>query len=263
MPGKWAAPPFVESPVEELRLRNIYYDTLLRHLPAGEKRVERIVHGVSWTAAVLSDGQAGVAMHTVGESRPRTLESLVGLPAAEAARACLSWNMEEAGEGMAVLNACYNTPGRMEELGCRYTESALEGVELAGRRLAFVGHLLHHSGITQTLAQKARDYFILEREPKPGDYPDAACEYLLPDCDVAVITGSAWVNKTMPRLLELTRGKDVILTGPTVPLCPALLDLGIRRLNGCAILEAEAMLEKIRLQRCSVGPFARYFTLGR
>ena len=249
--------------MEELRLRNIYYDTLLKNLPAEGKRVERVVRGVSWTAAVLSDGQAGVAMHTTGESRPRMLESLVGLPAAEAAKACLSWNLEEAGEGMAVLNACYNTPARMEELGCRYTESALEGVELAGRRLGMVGHLLHHSGITEGLAQQARDYFVLEREPKPGDYPDSACEYLLPDCDVALITGSAWVNKTMPRLLELTRGKDVVLTGPTVPLCPQLLDLGIRRLNGCAIVDPEGMLEKIRLQRCSVSPFARYFTLGR
>lgn len=242
---------------------NIYYETLLKNLPAEDRRVEQIVRGVSWTAAVLSDGQAGVAMHTAGESRPRMLESLVGLPAAEAARACLSWNMEEAGEGMAVLNACYNTPVRMERLGCRYTESALEGVDLAGKRLGMVGHLLHHSGVTEALAQSAKETVILEREPKPGDYPDSACEYLLPDCDVALITGSAWVNKTMPRLLELTRGKDVILTGPTVPLCPELLDLGIRRLNGCVIVEPEAMLEKIRLQRCSVGPFARYFTLGK
>ena len=249
--------------MEDLSLLNIYYETLLKNLPAGDKRVERIVRGVSWTAALLSDGQAGVAMHTTGESRPRMLESLVGLPAAEAARACLSWNLEEAGEGMAVLNACYNTPQRMEELGCRCNESALEGVDLAGKRLGFVGHLVHHSGITESLAQQAKDYFILEKEPKPGDYPDSACEYLLPDCDVAVITGSAWVNKTMPRLLELTRGKDVILTGPTVPLCPQLLEMGIRRLNGCAIVEPEAMLEKIQQQRCSVGPFARYFTLGK
>ena len=244
-------------------MRNIYYDTLLKNLPAGDKRVERIVRGVSWTAALLSDGQAGVAMHTTGESRPRMMESLVGLPAAEAARACLSWNLEEAGEGMAVLNACYNTPQRMEELGCRCNESALEGVDLAGKRLGFVGHLVHHSGVTEELVSRAGDYFILEKEPKPGDYPDSACEYLLPDCDVAVITGSAWVNKTMPRLLELTRGKDVILTGPTVPLCPQLLEMGIQRLNGCAIVEPEAMLEKIQQQRCSVGPFARYFTLGK
>ncbi len=239
-----------------------FYTLLLDGIET-DAAVARIVRGVSWTAAVLSDGQAGVAMHTAGESVPRMLDTLVGLPAREAAQAVLSWNLEEAGEGMAVINACCNTEERIEALGCVYTDGALSGIPLEGRRLGMVGHLIHHSGVTGTLAARAKEYFILEREPKEGDYPDSACEYLLPDCDVALITGSAWVNKTMPRLLELTRGKDVILTGPTVPLCPQLLDLGIRRLNGCAILEAEAMLEKIRLQRCSVGPFARYFTLGR
>lgn len=239
-----------------------FYEILLRELPAGELRVERIVRGVAWTAAVLSDGQAGVAMHTLGESRPRLFDTLVGLPAAQAARAVLSWNLEEAGEGMAVVNACCNTDARIEALGCRYTGSSLEGIELSGRRVGFVGHLLHHGGLTEELVARARDYFILEREPKAGDYPDSACEYLLPDCDVAVITGSACVNKTMPRLLELARGAQIVLTGPTVPLCPALLGLGISRLNGSAIVDRDGMLEAIVRERCSVNAFSRHFTLG-
>lgn len=240
-----------------------FYDILLRELPADGLRVARIVHGVAWTAALLSNGQAGVAMHTPGETRPRLYETLEGLPAAEAARAVLSWNLEEAGEGMAVVNACCNTEARIEALGCSYTDSALSGIELSGKRLGMVGHLIHHSGVTEQLAAQARDCFILEREPKPGDYPDTACEMLLPDCDVALITGSAAVNKTMPRLLELCKNAETILTGPTVPLCPELLALGIRRLNGCAITDAEGLLEKIVRERCSVSPFCRYFTLER
>lgn len=239
-----------------------FYETLLRELPDGDARVERIVRGVAWTAAVLSDGQAGVAMHTPGESRPRMFPTLVGLPAAEAARAVLSWNLEEAGEGMAVINACCNTEERIEALGCRYTGSSLEGLALSGRTLGFVGHLLHHGGLTEELAAQAKEYFILEREPKAGDYPDSACEFLLPGCDVAVITGSACVNKTMPRLLELARGAEIILTGPTVPLCPALLDLGIRRLNGSAITDRDGMLNGIVRERCSVNAWSRHFTLG-
>ena len=240
----------------------VFYDTLLRQLPDRELRVERIVRGVAWTAAVLSNGQAGVAMHTLGESRPRMFPTLLGLPAGEAARAMLSWNLEEAGEGMAVANACFNTEARLEALGCRYTGSSLEGIELAGRRVGFVGHLLHHGGLTEELVAQAKSYFILEREPKDGDYPDPACEYLLPDCDVAVITGSACVNKTMPRLLELARGARIVLTGPTVPLCPALLELGISRLNGCAIVDREGMLDRIVRERSSVNAYARHFTLG-
>ena len=226
-----------------------------------EARVERVVRGVSWTAALLSDGQAGVAMRTAGESIPRRFETLEGLPAKEAARAVLSWNLEEASEGMAVVNACLNRPERMERLGCFYTDSALEGVELAGRTVGFVGHLLRHGGTTEKLAASAKEYFIVEREPKPGDYPDSACEYLLPRCEVAVITGSAWVNKTMPRLLELTKDALTILTGPTVPLCPALFSLGIGRLNGQVITEPEAMLRKIAEERCSVNAFSRHWTL--
>ena len=247
---------------EETLLNTDFYELLFAHLPDGELRVERIVRGVSWTAAVLSNGQAGVAMHTAGETRPRMLETLVGLPAREAARAALSWNLEEAGEGMAVLNACYNTEARIEALGCRYTASALEGLDLAERTVGFVGHLVHHSGITEQLIAAAKQVYILEREPKPGDYPDSACEYLLPRCDVVVVTGSAWVNKTMPRVLELSQNARIILTGPTVPLCPALLERGVSRLNGCAITDRDGMLAKIVRERTSVNAFCRHFTLG-
>ncbi len=239
---------------------HVYYDLLLSGIECDAK-VSRVVRGVSWTAAVLSDGQAGVAMRTAGESVPRSYETLVGLPAREAARAVLSWNLEEASEGMAVVNACYNREERMRACGTFYTDSALSGLALAGKKVGFVGHLLHHSGITEQLVSEAREYFILEREPKSGDYPDSACEYLLPDCDVVVITGSASVNKTMPRLLTLSQNAQIILTGPTVPLCPALLTLGISRLNGQAITERDAMLARIVECRTSVNAFSRHWTL--
>ena len=237
-----------------------FYSLLLDGIET-EATVARIVRGVSWTAAVLSDGQAGVAMHTAGESFPRMFESLLNLPAREAAQAVLSWNLEEASEGRAVVNACYNRPSRMESESTFYTDSALSGIDLSGRTVGFVGHLLHHSGITEQLVSAAKEVFILEREPKPGDYPDSACEYLLPGCDVVVITGSAAVNKTMPRLLELAQNAQIILTGPTVPLCPALFSLGIDRLNGQVITERDAMLKKIVEGRTSVNAFSRHWTL--
>ncbi len=80
---------------------------------------------------------------------------------------------------------------------------------------------------------------------------------------MVVITGSASVNKTMPRVLELSRNALTILTGPTVPLCPALFGLGIARLNGQAIVEPEGMLQRIVEKRTSVNAFARHWTLDR
>ena len=244
-------------------IENEYYDILLSGMD-NSLSVTEIVHGVSWTAAVLSNGQTGVAMHTAGETRPRMRESLVGIGARQAAEAALSWNFEEAGEGMAVVNAFYNTVERAAQFGCHYTDSALEGIDLAGKTVGFVGHLIRHSGITEKLVAPAKEVFILEREPKPGDYPDSACEYLLPRCDVVVITGSAAVNKTMPRLLQLSQRARIVLTGPTVTLCLPLMErFGIARLNGQAVTERESMLRAIVEKRCSVNPYCQHFTLDR
>lgn len=237
-----------------------YYDTLLDCLPdAGQ--VKKIVRGVSWTAALLENGQAGVAMHTEGESRPRMLDTLEGLPVRRAAEAALSWNLEEASEGMAVINACFNTEARADALGCFYTANALEGIDVAGKTVGFVGHLISHSGITEQLLAPAKEFFIMEREPKPGDYPDSACEYLLPRCDLVVITGSASVNKTMPRLLELSHNAEIVLTGPTVTLCPELFSHGVSRLNCQFITDAPGMLDLIVQKRTSVNAFSRHCTL--
>ena len=242
-----------------------YYDVLLDTLPADSPlTVARIVRGVSWTAAVLSDGRCGVGMHTTGESFPRRFETLEGLPLRLAAEALLSWNFEEASEGMAVINAWYNTAAHGEALGCGYTESALTGLDLSGRTVGFVGHLVRHSGITEELLSPAKAWYIMEREPKPGDYPDSACEYLLPECDLVVVTGSAAINKTMPRILELSRNAEIVLTGPSVTLCPELLAaFSLRRLNTQAITEVAPMLDKIVRERSSVNAFSRHFTLDR
>ena len=242
-----------------------YYDILLDSIPAdAQPRVARIVRGVSWTAALLSDGRCGVGMHTAGESVPRRFDTLEGLPLRRAAEALLSWNLEEASEGMAVVNAWLNTPESAEAQGCFYTENALAGIDLRGRTVGFVGHLVRHSGINEAMLAPTKSWYILEREPKPGDYPDSACEYILPDCDLVVITGSAAINKTLPRLLELSREAEIVLTGPSVSLCPALLDaFPIRRLNAQCITDSVPMLGQIVRERCSVNAYSRHFTLDR
>ena len=233
-----------------------YYEFILHDLPES-LTVQELVHGISWTAAVLSDGRTGVAMHTAGETVPRMFGTLTGLTLAEAAKAVMSWNMEEASEALAAVNAYYNTP----DCGFVAPEvKTLDGIEIAGRTVGMVGHMIGHSNITAELLAPAKALYIMDREEKPGAMPDSACEYVLPLCDLVIITGSAAVNKTMPRLLELSRNADhVVLTGPSVTCCPALLELGITRLNGRIITEPEAMLRAIVEKRMSVNRFSLTF----
>ena len=236
-----------------------YYEILRQGLP-DTLSVRELIHGISWTAAVLSDGRTGVAMHTAGETVPRMFTDMTGLPLSEAGKALMSWNMEEASEALAAVNAWYNTA----DCGCAAPEArTLDGIDVRGRTIGMVGHMLGHSNITAELLSPAAALYIMDREEKQGAMPDSACEYFLPLCDLVIITGSAAINKTLPRLLELSRGAEVVLTGPSVSCCPALSELGIRRLNGRIITDPEAMLRAIVEKRTSVNRFSIPFQLDR
>ncbi len=234
-----------------------YYDILLQGLDNSVK-VRKLVHGVSWTAAVLSDGKCGVAMHTTGDTVPRIFDTLVGLPVNEAAKAILSWNMEEASEAFAAVNAYYNHQG----CGFAMPEAkSLDDIDLVGKKVGMVGKMIGHSNITEELLAPAERLWVMDREEKSGAYPDSACEFYLPECDVVIITGSAAINKTLPRLLELSKNAKVLLVGPSVSCCPELLELGIYRLNGRIITEPTPMLQRIVEKRMSVNAWSVPFQL--
>jgi len=243
-------------------MNTAYYDLLLSGMEHSDLTVRRIVHGYSWTAAELSSGSVAAAMHTEGDSVPRLFPCLEGLPVREAARAVLSWNMEEANEGMAVINAFYNTPENAARLCPQRDISLFDGIDLTDKVVGVVGHLVCPGRIPEEALAGVRRWFTLERSPKPGDYPDSACEYLLPEADVVIITGSAAMNKTMPRLLELARDAEVIITGPSTPMCPALLSLGIRRLSGLVVRDKAELLADIVTRPGPINAFGQYFRLG-
>ncbi len=221
--------------------------------------VKRIVKGKSWTGAELSNGSFGIAMHTAGSSVERMNESLVGLPANTAALSVMSWNFEEASEGMAVINAFYNSLDRMKELKASvpYERVCTVGLDVKNKTVAFIGHLK----MPPETIDGCKKLYILEREPREGDYPDSACEYILPRCDIVIITGSAFVNKTMPRLLELSKNAETILIGPTVPMCPKLCGHGVNRLSGMAVRDKDEIIDWMQKEYGSPYPYGDTFLI--
>ena len=194
------------------------------------------------------DGGLGLAMATPGDSSPPLYpEGLCGLPLREAVKAAASWNLSEASFGLAAANAFYNTPARLEALGAYepFENYSTVGIDLRGMTVGIVGHMNGPKG----LRDLAKEVYVIERAPKPGDYPDAACGWILPRCDLAIITGSSLINKTLPHLLELCKNAITIVTGPSVPMCPALLDFGIDRLAGLVVTERAEMAEHVRENR--------------
>lgn len=231
------------------------YDALLAGADSSVPVVSTAM-GEQWCLAETELG-LGMAMHTPGASIPPLHPAgLAGLPLSQAARALTSWNLEEASFGLAAVNSCYNTPARLAGLDAALPAGGHYAADLdvSGMTVGIVGHMRGPAG----LREKAGAVYVLERDPQPGDYPDSACELLLPRCDLVIITGSSLINKTLPRLLALCQRAYTILTGPSVPLCPRLLDFGIDRLSGLVVTEKEAMISRVR-QSVPGNPY----TMGR
>ena len=219
------------------------YDALADSVRSAEPAVS-VSFAERWAMAETAEG-LGLAMATPGDSiAPRFSGGLQGLPLCEAAKAVSSWNLTEASCALAAANAFFNTPARMEALESfePYENYATAGIELAGKTVALIGHMRGPKG----LREQARAVYVLERNPQDGDYPDAACDWILPQCDLVLLTGSSLVNKTLPHLLSLCERALTILIGPSVPMCPALLDFGIDRLSGLVVTDCPGMAAHVR-----------------
>ena len=219
------------------------YDALILGI-SSDAAVTGTLMGQCWTA-VETAAHFGMAMTTPVDTVPRMVSRhYTGMGLKELAQAAKSWNLTEAGFGMAAVNAYYNTPARLEALEAYepFDKYCTDGLDLRGKHIGVVGHL----NMPQSVYEQAASVRILERSPRPGDYPDSACDWLIPQCDVVIMTASTLVNKTLPHLLDLSKNAYTILAGPSCPMCPQLLDFGIDRIAGLVITNAEGMKDKIR-----------------
>lgn len=218
------------------------YDLLIEGIHT-DAVVTNTLMGECWTA-VETAGHFGMAMTTPVDTAPRMLGGdYAGMQLKELAAAAKSWNLEEAGFGMAAVNAFYNTPEKLGLLGAYepFENYCTDGVDLKDKRIGVIGHL----NMPSSVYEQAKEVLILERNPRPRDYPDSACDFLLPACDVVIMTASTLVNKTLPHLLELCKNAYTILAGPSCPMCPGLLELGIDRIAGLVITDVKGMKDKI------------------
>lgn len=235
------------------------YDAIIKGVQSNEHIVSAS-RGPLWGIA-HTETHTGIAMNTPGRSiAPMFPGGLSGLKLSHAAEGIKSWNMDEATLALAAVNAFYNTAERVDALGVNTSAHYTDCIDFTGKTVCFIGHMRS----AEKIRERAKKVYIIEREPKPGDYPDSACDFILPACDVAIITGSSIINKTLPHLLELCENAYTVLAGPSVPLCGELLDYGIDMLSGFAVTDREEMSAHTAEGRrgspmyCGVG-----FTLSR
>ena len=217
------------------------YKRLVEGVPEGIG-VKNVLVGNHW---IIVEAESGYGMAMVvggGRGSYGLYPNALHLELRDLAAQCASWNFLEASVGVAALNAWYSTPENAAAAGMKVErKGSNDGFELyrricAGMRVCVVGHF----PLIERLADECR-LSILERAPQPGDYPDSACEYLVPHQDFLFCTGITLTNKTMPRLLQLSNRPQTstILVGPSVVPAPALYDFGVDCMAGSVITDPE------------------------
>lgn len=202
--------------------------------------------GYSWT--LVNGKYCGIAKtYGIPSQRgdfARDTSKFIGKKTAELAEYAQSWDLVEASIGCAAINSM--------------VEPEIEGVEIngdgiifkkgAGARVVVIGAF----PFIDKLRSTARELYVLELNQslldiKRGIIPETAADFVIPDCDLLVITGSAIVNKSMERLLSLARkGKAyTIILGPSTVFSSVMFDYGADMLAGSVVLKPEAVMNKL------------------
>ncbi len=207
------------------------YDALIEAVPA-DSTVQASLAGLHWFA-VRSDGMGLAMTPREGDACLPRAGEVAGMRTRDLAGCVRSWSLHEAALGLAAINSALNAGVCPEKQPDEDVFTCLLD-ELRGRKVAVVGHFRNLERVAAVC-----DLSILERRPQPGDFPDPACEWILPEQDFVFITATTLINKTLPRLLQLSRKARVVLCGPSTPLTPKLLEFGIEMLGGL-VVEDEA-----------------------
>jgi len=202
--------------------------------------VRRVQIGPFWTA-VLADRCGLASTLTTGDHRHdqapvRQAGRLTERSALELARLATSESPLEATVGVAAINALLEVDeAGAVELNAR--DLLLERGR--GKRVALVGHF----PFVPALREAAGQLTVLELDARPGDLDAQEAGWAIPEADVVAITGSAFVNGTVDRLLGVCRRDSfVVLLGPSTPLSPILFDYGVDVLSGTIVSDVEAAM---------------------
>ena len=222
-----------------------FYDLLLDYAQAPAP-IEEVIIGLVWTFCRAED--TGLCMSPGSYTRTLPWAGAVkGMRLAQVANWVREFDPYRAAIGMAAVNAALSSLGARPD-GCR-----LEPDPNAASNLAVFQHFLpqlhdqnvvvigRYPGLHEFASSHGLRLSILERDLGPGDLPDTAAEFLLPEADWVFLTSSSIANKTFPRLAELARPATTVLMGPTTPWLPDLCHFGIDYLAGIDVLSPDLL----------------------
>jgi uncharacterized protein (DUF4213/DUF364 family) len=216
-------------------------EEIIATLPAEPIPVRRVLIGVHWTA--VCGRSCGMASTLTGENLPFSHLDEVGNyhrhSAQELAQLALSENHFECSIGMAAINSLLSPdPQDLQEL------NAYDWIfsNCPGQDVAIVGHF----PFVDKVRSLARNLWVLEKNPRPGDIPTENSAEYLSKAQIIAITGSSLVNHSFSDVLTMCNPSATIMVlGPSTPFSPVLFDHGVSILSGSCVVDEQLALINI------------------
>ena len=232
-------------------------EEILSYLETGIPNVnrisaERVCLGLGFTGVKLSTGHVGLCHSLQSEASIQCCQvvqragTLAGSPAVDLAKLVRSWDLSERVIGTATINALSQIV--LERQSQKYVIAEGNLIDQIDIRrtdtVALVGNI---RPIVPTIKKEAGRVYIFERGgiADEGVLPDIACEDLLPQANVVIITGTAIANGTIDRLLELSKGaRSIALIGPSASVVPfPLFERGVPAIAGTIVVDSERAMQ--------------------
>jgi len=215
-----------------------------------------VIVGLNWRLVVGPNGAGMAQTPARGTAGCRSLPRAGTYSGQALAALAALWNSDNVFEravAVAAVNAHWN---RFDIEGDG--ANGLDLIENHGVRTVVIGRF-------PGLAERLPGIAVVEREPRPGEYPESALPTLLADAKYVAMTASTIVNGSMAGILALCKSAFVLVLGPSTPLAPSLFDHGVDALSGFIARDVDKLARAVSegAAVAALRPHGRYATIVR
>ncbi len=182
---------------------------------AKELTVKDVRIGLGYIIVELDNGWAGISYSFLKELNIQTctvLESagsLIGEKASFLLEGLFSYNLLDCSLALASANAIINSSVESVDI------DIINQIE-SEDRVVMVGYF---APLIKAIQNQTKSFVICERTPRGESLPDYAAYFELKKADIAIITATSIINKTIDSLLEWCKSARIVaIMGPSTPM---------------------------------------------
>lgn len=153
--------------------------------------------GLSYTFTKELSNQTCTALEDAGNLTGQRADYLI--------KKIFSYDLLDATLAIACSNAVLNNP----EISGNY--DILDSID-ENSSVVMIGYF---APLVPMIEKKTKKFTICERDSRRSSYPDYAEYFELKKCDIAIVSATTLINKTIDNILDITEAKTVAILGPS------------------------------------------------